>query len=125
MEGQGFNNLDGAFHALMNWQYRYRMQVYNSGVDCTTVPAVGVVRNNADDASGIQAVCVLEAGCCMQLAYKRQVFISCSCLERIGTEYHFHFAAVAVGIVCTVLRVWNIFSSTGFVCALLRSVSSG
>ena len=88
------------------------------------MPADGVVRKNADEASGIQAVCVLDAGAVYNWPTVAR-FISCSCLERIGTEYHFHFAAVAVGIVCTVLRVWNIFSSTGFVCALLRSVSSG
>ena len=81
------------------------------------MPADGVVRNNADDASGIQA-----AACNWHRVAK---LISCSGLERVGTEYHIPFAAVAVGIVCTVLGVWNICSSTGFVCALLRSVSSG
>jgi len=51
--------------------------------------------------------------------------ISRSSLERVGTEYHILFVAVAVGIVCTVLCVWNICCSTGFVCTLLRGVSSG
>ena len=77
MEGQGFNNLDGAFHTLMNWQYKYRIWVYNSEVDCTSVPADGGMRENADEASGIQAVASwMQVAVCNW--HRVIMFISCS-----------------------------------------------
>jgi len=81
-----------------------------------------VMEKSADDAScrlfasGMQA-----AACILHTVVK---LISCSCLERVGTEYHILFAVVAVGSICSVHRVWNICGSTGFVCVLFRSVSS-
>jgi len=80
------------------------------------------MRKSADDvsrrlfASGMQA-----AACILHTVAK---IISCSGLERLGTEYYILFAVVAVGSICAVHCVWNICSGTGFVCVLFRSVSS-
>jgi len=85
------------------------------------VPAAGGLRENADDASGIQTVASwMQVSVCNW--HRVIMFISCSGLERIGTEYHILFAAAAVGIVFTVLWVWIICSSTGFVCAQFMAI---
>ena len=39
------------------------------------MPADEVMQKNADDASGIQAVCDLDTGCCVQLAYSSQAYL--------------------------------------------------
>jgi len=86
------------------------------------VPDAVRYAESSDDASCRLFASGMRAAACILHTVAK--LISCSCLERVGTEYHVLFAVVAVGIVCAVHCVWNICSSTGFVCALLRSVSS-
>ena len=82
------------------------------------MPAAGSSLENAYEASESQAYAswMQVAVCNWHTVVK---FSHALCLERVGTEYHIPFAAAAVGIVFTVLWVWIICSSTGFVCALL------
>jgi hypothetical protein len=86
------------------------------------VPADVRYAESADDASCRLLASGMRAAACILHTVAK--LISCSCLERVGTEYHILFAVVAVGSVCGVHCVWNICSSTEFVCALFRSVSS-
>jgi len=77
------------------------------------------MRKSALDASGrLFASGMVAAACILHTVAK---LISCCGLERVDTEYHILFAVVAVGSVCAVHCVWNICSSTGFVCVLFQT----
>jgi hypothetical protein len=81
-----------------------------------------VIRKSADDASRRLFASGMQAAACILHTVAK--LISCCGLERVGNEYHILFVFFSVGSVCAVHCVWNICSSTGFVCVLFRSVSS-
>jgi hypothetical protein len=64
------------------------------------VPAVGVMRKSADDASCKLFASGMKAAACILHTVAK--IVSCSCLERVGTEYHTPIAVFAVGSICAV-----------------------
>ena len=54
-----------------------------------------VMQKSADDASCRLFTSGMQSAACILHTVAK--LISCSCLERVGTEYHILFAVVAVG----------------------------